>query len=132
MIDRGVRTRGEGGEALVTLVIFVTILYRHEVSNMIMLNIFQSTNITKQSIKTLHGEVDGQFSPLERTHLADGGSQMFQTPEVDVFVVFAKAISSKAEYSTGSNNHLRSIDLFRLSFSFLSLTGQTGQTELTL
>ena len=45
-------------------------------------------------MKTLHGEVDGQFSPLERTHLADGGSQMFQTPEVDVFVVFAKAISS--------------------------------------
>ena len=45
-------------------------------------------------MKTLHGKVDGQFSPLERTHLADGGSQMFQTPEVDVFVVFAKAISS--------------------------------------
>ena len=82
-------------------------------------------------MKTLHGEVDGQFSPLERTHLADGGSQMFQTPEVDVFVLFAKAISSKAEYSTGSNNHLRSIDLFRFSLSFLSLTGQTGQTELT-
>ena len=39
MIDRGVRTRGEGGEALVTLVIFVTILYRHEGSNKIMLNI---------------------------------------------------------------------------------------------
>ena len=77
-------------------------------------------------MKTLHGEVDGQFSPLERTRLADGGSQMFQTPEVDLFVVFAKAISSKAEYSTGSNNHLRSIDLFRFS---LSLTGQTGQTE---
>ena len=95
MIDRGVRTRGEGGEALVTLVIFVTILYRHEVSNMIMLNIFQFTNITKQCMKTLHGKVDGQFSPLERTHLADGGSQMFQTPEVDVFVVFAKAISCK-------------------------------------
>ena len=75
-------------------------------------------------MKTLHGEVDGQFSPLERTRLADGGSQMFQTPEVDVFVVFAKAISSKAEYSTGSNR-------FRFSLSFLSLTGQTGQTELT-
>ena len=82
-------------------------------------------------MKTLHGEVDGQFSPLERTHLADGGSQMFQTPEVDVFVLFAKAISSKAEYSTGSNNHLRSTDLFRFSLSFLSLTGQTGKTELT-
>ena len=42
MIDRGVRTRGEGGEgeALVTLVIFVPILYRHEGSNMIMLNIY--------------------------------------------------------------------------------------------